>query len=254
MAGLFHKFGTAACLFRNGTFWRRFSALVFDCRHRMTYSQTGEDALLRAFLAARLGDARYQGFYVDIGAHDPTRFSNTKMFWQKGWRGINVDAMESAIRKFRKARPGDVNVWTGIGGASGELAFYEFDEPTLNTFSETERDEVLSRGAFHLVATSKVPVTTLKDLLDTHLPEGRRIDFLTIDVEGMELEILRSNDWERYRPDYILVEVHAGASIERVSGSEIARFLQAHGYVHAGQTLFTSLFRHSDVAVEGVWA
>jgi len=204
-----------------------------------TYAQYGEDAMLRGFMDRRCRNPGYRGFWVDIGAHHPTRFSNTRMFSEMGWRGINVDALRPAIDLFRKRRKRDVNVWTGVGGQRGTLDFFQFAEPAYDTFSR-ERIEALARAWGRALkegvdyAVVRVPVVTLKELLDAHLPAGQKIDFMTVDAEGLDLEILKSNDWARYRPDFLLVETECGA--------ELGGFLETVGYVRAGKGVNTEVW------------
>jgi len=205
-----------------------------------TYSQYGEDAALRGFMDVRCRTPGYRGFWVDVGAHHPTRFSNTRMFSEMGWRGINVDALKAAVGLFRRSRKRDVNVWTGVGGRKGTLDFFQFDEPAYDTFSR-ERVETLGRewgrelkeGVDFTVV--KVPVVTLKDLLDEHLPAGQHIDFLTVDAEGMDLEILKSNDWTKYRPDFLLAETECGAQLDAL--------LRSVGYARVGRGVNTEIWR-----------
>lgn len=212
-----------------------------------TYSQYGEDACLRGFMDVRCRDRAYRGFWVDVGAHHPTRFSNTRMFSEMGWTGINVDAMSDAMDLFRKRRPRDVNVNVGIGDASGELTYYLFPDHAYNTFVKARVDELAREWGRELVEgldyqTRKVPVITLKELLDRYLPKGQKIDFLTIDAEGMDLAILKSNDWSRYRPDFVLAEVLPASSGGNILESETARYLCDMGYRFAGQCASTTIF------------
>ena len=211
-----------------------------------TYSQYGEDACLRGFMDRRCRDREYCGFWVDIGAHHPTRFSNTRMFSEMGWWGINVDAMSDAIELFRKRRPKDINVNVGVGAVPGELDYYQFPDHAYNTFVKARVDELGREWGHDLVEgrdyhVCKVPVVTLKELLDVHLPSGQKIDFLSVDAEGLDLEILKSNDWEKYRPDYVFAEVEGPLS--DAGGSEMLRFLRAVGYELVGRCVVTAIFK-----------
>src|SRR5437868_6288327 len=89
----------------------------FPRRHVvMSYSQDGEDLVLSRFLSSE-----NKGFYVDVGAHHPTRFSNTYFFYKKGWRGINIDAMPGSMIAFDKMRPRDTNVEAAISDNDSEI-------------------------------------------------------------------------------------------------------------------------------------
>lgn len=186
-------------------------------------------------------DRSYRGFWVDIGAHHPVRYSNTRMFSDLGWRGINVDALKESIRLFERARPRDINLCLGVGEADGELDYYAFSDPSVNTFSKAAADEVSKGGEVPRI--EKIPVKTLKTILDEHLPSGQHIDFFDIDVEGLDPQVLRSNDWTKYRPDFILVEIHGPEPWK----SEISAYLVSLGYAFAAQCRFTSVFRAPEV-------
>src|ERR1700676_3422099 len=101
----------------------------FSC---LSYSHEGEDMVLR-----RIFHTQTSGFYVDVGAHHPYRFSNTCYFYRRGWRGINIDPNPDAIMAFRRDRPSDVNVCVGVSDIAGVLSFPLFNEPALNTFDST---------------------------------------------------------------------------------------------------------------------
>ena len=218
----------------------RISTWLFARRAVKSYSQCGEDAVLRGLMAERVMDRSYHGFWVDIGAHHPVRYSNTRMFSDLGWRGINVDALKESIRLFEKARPRDINLCLGVGETEGELDYYAFSDSSVNTFSKAAADEVSKGGEMPRV--EKIPVKTLKTILDEHLPSGQHIDFFDIDVEGLDLQVLQSNDWTKYRPDFILVEIHGSEPWK----SEISSYLASLGYAFAAQCRFTSAFKMSE--------
>ena len=212
---------------------------------KVSFSQYGEDVLLRGFLEERVNNSDYRGFWVDIGAHDPYRFSNTKLFSDIGWRGLNVDAMPDAIEKFAKYRPNDINVNVGVGDTDGDLDYYIFNDYVVNTFSKAFADEVIKNGG-ELKGIKKVPVVTLKALLDRYLPKDQYIDFMTIDTEGLDIEILKSNDWGKYKPDYILIELHPrkGGIVGNwsIPCGEVSMYLREKGYRFVGQCFCTTLF------------
>ena len=103
----------------------------FDGYARKSYSQEGEDMILR-----RLFEKQKTGFYVDVGAHHPKRFSNTLFFYKKGWHGINIDAMPNSMSLFDKIRPRDINLEVPISEKKQKLKYYMFNEPALNGFSK----------------------------------------------------------------------------------------------------------------------
>jgi FkbM family methyltransferase len=197
-----------------------------DLSHaQVSFAQEGEDLVL-----ARLFPKK-DGWYVDIGAHDPYRFSNTALLSARGWRGINVDASEAAVARFQAARPRDINIHAGVGTASASLTFFEFNEPALSTFVEARAKELeaLDRG-YQVIRRVTVPVLSLREILERNLPSGQAIDFLTVDVEGLDLEVLRSGDWNRFRPRVLVVEELNVGSIEDLRDRPLVAFLHDRGY------------------------
>lgn len=190
----------------------------------------------------RVFEDRSKGFYVDIGAHHPRRFSNTYHFYRMGWAGINVDATPGSMEPFRRLRPRDTNIEAAVSREPREITFYLYNEPALNTFIERSFNEA---SPYHLVGERTLMTRTLGELLSQYLPTGQKIDFLSIDVEGMDLEVLESNDWQRFRPGYVLVECRGGSSINQVSDDDTVRFLEERRYVLLAKTLNTLIFREA---------
>lgn len=206
---------------------------------RRFYSQAGEDMLLSLYYEGK----KHKGFYVDVGAHHPYRFSNTAYFYKRGWRGINIEPTPSLFKAFPRRRRRDINLNVGIGNGE-KLTFYVFNEGALNTFDpEIARSRDGSYdGKYRIIDRIEVQTRTLADILDKHLPAGTPIDLLTIDVEGMDFDVLKSNDWTRYLPQFILVECES--ELDDLSDDEIYQFLHAKGYSIAGRTLYTTLFKY----------
>lgn len=200
-----------------------------------SYSQEGEDLILDRFLE---GDV--QGFYVDIGAHHPVRFSNTYLFYRRGWRGINIDAMPGSMKDFERVRPRDINIECGVAGSPGRLSYHRFNEPALNTFDATEA-QLKNKLPYQLIDTVEVEVQRLDALLERYLPAGQQIDFLSVDVEGKDEEVLRSNDWIRYRPRFILAET-LRTDMLNLSACPVVQFLRSVGYKPVAKAYNTSFF------------
>jgi FkbM family methyltransferase len=217
---------------------RRVQGLVSDTYAVRSYSQEGEDMILRRIFERRAG-----GFYVDIGAHHPRRFSNTFFFYKRGWRGINVDATPGSMTAFRRQRPRDVNVEAAVSRDGRELTLKVYDEPALNTLNEGGggADVQVAEG-YQVVAERRLATTRLADILRQHLPPGQAITFMSVDVEGMDLEVLEGNDWGRFRPEVVLVEC-VGRGITDVAENATARFLQGQGYEPIAKTMYTFFFR-----------
>ena len=182
---------------------------------RHSYSQQGEDIVIDTLLGNKKS-----GFYVDVWAHDPVRFSNTKRFYDRGWKGINIEPNPLLINKFEKTRKRDTNLNIGISKKNGRLFFYEFLPSTVSTFSEKEKNRCLKEG-FKLQSMSKISVRTLKFVLNKYC-RSKQIEFLSIDTEGTDLAVLESNNWEKVKPTVICVETN--------KNNKIAAYLKERGY------------------------
>ena len=198
---------------------------------RLSWSQEGEDLLIDRFF-----QDEHVGFFVDVGAHHPTRFSNTFYFYQKGWRGILIDATPGLDLLFKAKRPGDVFENSAVAKNAGDLKFFCYAETALNSLQiRSDLDTDLLSATESVV----VPAAPLRDILaKLHCP--RSFELLSVDVEGADLDVLRSNDWERFRPRYVVVEALEEVELFRDEGSE---YLMGLGYKPVGATRFSRLFQ-----------
>lgn len=189
----------------------------YELYGKHVYSQDGEELFLREMFAEK-----DQGIYVDIGANHPFRFSNTWWAYEKGWRGINVEPDVRNYKLLKSLRCEDVNINCGISDKEGELQYYEFEESALNTFCEEEAERL---GNYTNVR--KVKVCKMSTILEEQ--KIKKIDFMDIDVEGMELKVLSSINWDNVSVKYILIE-QRGLSLAEVLQSEEYTFLAKQGY------------------------
>lgn len=187
------------------------------------YAQDGEDLVL-----SRLLEDKESGFYVDIGAHHPTRFSKTYLFYLKGWTGINIDAQPESMAVFKKHRPRDINIECGVGLSNGQENYYQFNEPALNTFDKSEAN-IKNIGKYKIINIVEVKIRRLDEILDNYISENQNIDFMSVDVEGKDLEVLKSNNWLKYRPKYILAET-LRENILKINECPLVIFLGNVGY------------------------
>lgn len=218
--------------------WMRLLAIRFwhfDPYKVASWSQAGEDMVLR-----HIFETQSCGFYVDVGAHHPLRYSNTFHFYRLGWRGINIDATPGSMDLFKVMRPRDINVEAAIFDSKRQMTFYQFNDPAVSTFDPAlakERDGII----WKLIGQCELETQPLAEILATHLPADQAIDFLSIDVEGMDEQVLRSNDWQRYRPRVVVIET-LGQDVGQVMESAPAAFLRAQGYSLLAKTAHTAFF------------
>lgn len=198
------------------------------------FSHSGEDAILQNIFSQKLS-SKEKGFFIDVGAFHPTASSNTYLFYINGWTGINIDACPGSMDGFNKIRPKDINLEIGITGSAQELTYYYIGkDSSMNSFSKEHLEEI---GMVNHVK-KEIPVRTyrLSEVLDKHLPNGQCIDFLTIDVEGFDHEVLNSNDWKKYRPKVIVVELHA-KTLNDVLDNDTTKYLQSLDYTACAKTI-----------------
>ena len=184
----------------------------------LSYSQEGEDMILKYIFGKKK-----DGFYVDVGAYHPRRFSNTYHFYKKGWHGINIDAND--MTGFKTTRDRDINLQLVVGDGNTKI-YRKFKEGAFNTCYDNY--VVGSDFIGGVSCTSHSLSTILKDC------KVNKIDFMSIDVEGMDLEVLQSNDWDKYKPTVILIED---------SDEFITVYLKSLGYKLAAKTLHTLIFK-----------
>lgn len=185
---------------------------------------------------------RAQGFYVDVGAHHPVRYSNTYYFYQRGWRGINIDAMPGSMEAFARLRPGDINLELGVAEDRAILSYYRFKEPAVNAFCLSQERLAELTASFGLVDKLEIDAVPLAEILRDHLPRGQHIDLLSVDAEGLDLEVLRSNDWHMYRPTIVLAEDLTAFTLAKVLHSPITAFLEKRGYEACAKMHHTILY------------
>lgn len=169
----------------------------------VTYSQNREDVILAGFF--KEGE---KGLYVDIGANHPLNGSVTKLFYERGWRGLNIEPSRKMFTLLKEDRPKDINLNIGIAEKAGTLTLREYADVGYSTMSETmmKEHEAQPQSTTERYVEYKVPVKPLKTVFAEQ--KVRSIQFMKIDIEGYEYHALASNDWEKYRPEVICIEAN----------------------------------------------
>jgi FkbM family methyltransferase len=170
------------------------------------YAQRGEDRRLATLLGKRR-----RGFYIDVGAWDPVTDSVTKHFYDRGWRGINIEPHPVFHARLAAARRRDINLPVALGDVPGTERIILVGETGLSTFEApfagyAEEWVKENRHSPATVDERPVEVTTLAAICRAHVPPRTEIDFLKIDVEGWEERVLRGGDWDAFRPRILVVE------------------------------------------------
>jgi hypothetical protein len=204
---------------------------------KISYSQEGEDVVLNRFF-----EKKEDGFYVDIGAHHPHRFSNTYLFYLKGWTGINIDAMPGSMAPFKQSRPRDINLEIPILLERSKMIYYQFNEPALNGFSSKLSEERNKKTKYRIINEVNLEGLPLCVVLEKYLPnKNMTIDFMSVDVEGLDLEVLKSNDWNKFRPNVLLVEL-LGSYLDSIGDDPVYQFLSEKKYLVFSKCVKTVIF------------
>lgn len=201
----------------------------FYRKFKTSFSKSGEDIQLWQLLK------KEKGVYIDVGAHHPILGNNTYFFYLRGWQGINVEPNSTFEPLYKKFRGKDYLYKGGIANFDGELEYFEFSTDVFNTFSGSHIEKLNLEDK--ISDSNQIPVITLSTLIRNYLQEPFSIDFLSVDVEGMELEVMQGNDWSKFRPRYILLESHK--SLKDDLESDLTKFLYANKYELIGKSLLS---------------
>ena len=209
---------------------------------KKSYAMDGEDLAIDQYI-----EKKEKGFYVDIGAHHPIHRNNTQLLFNRGWEGINIDVNQFSIDLFNFLRPDDLNLLTAISDQEGEITFYyqkKFSQ--LNTTDKKIAHEHFN-GNFN---ERLVKCQSIHNILINSKYKDAKIDFLNIDVEGAEMKVLRTLNFEIYDPKLICIEILGYRDLDsmereiRIKDDEIYRYLIEKNYkkVWSGSSYCSHLF------------
>jgi FkbM family methyltransferase len=182
-----------------------------------SYSQYGEDLIIDGIIGNKTN-----GFFIDVGANDPIILNNTKRFYDRGWTGINIEPNPFLFKNIIDCRHRDINLNVGIGSQEQILPFYVLSADTLSTFDRQSAERNYRDLGERIVKTIHIQTLPLLKIFETYAKD-QIVDFISIDVEGYELEVLKSNNWKRYRPYLLVIEITPRAI-------DIIPFLKDQGY------------------------
>lgn len=210
---------------------------LYDLLGKRSFGQSGEDIIV----ASEFGKKK-NGFYVDIGAFHPKMFSNTYLFYKRGWSGVVVEPNTELLRLHEEIRPRDMHVNLGVGEKESVMEYIMMDQPASNTFVEAEANESVEKAGRKIIDRKPIAVWPLKKIMYQYVPKNIEIDILSVDTEGMDLEVLKSNDWEKYRPKIIICE-DMDFDFTNWKKSKIATYLVELGYEILGKTPYSLIFK-----------
>jgi len=212
--------------------------------YKKSYAQCGEDMMIDAALR---GLNINKGTYLDIGAHHPYYFSNTQFLYEKGFSGVNCEPNPYLHKMFESKRKRDTNLNIGISIYSEdvELDFYSMNPPTLSTFVKDEAERYAGMKAHEIEEILKIQTMNINKVIETYYKECP--NFISIDVEGLDCDILRTFDFTKYSPEVFCIEVaeyNINGTYQRVE--EIDIIMKDNGYFIYADMYQNAIYVHKN--------
>ena len=197
---------------------------------KLSYSLSGVDLLIDYIFKNK----KY-GFYIDIGCNHPVYSNNTYLLYKRGWKGINIDLDAKSIELFNNFRKNDVNINAALSSSVKDIDLYFYhDKSPINTINKANTLIHIDKPKI-----KKIKTQSLNDILINSNFSNVEIDFISIDVEGHELEVLKGINFDKYIPKIISIE-YLDTSLKRIElknfklenvlNSKIYKFLLEKNY------------------------
>ncbi len=208
-------------------------------RPRQSYAQCGEDLILsHIFMWLKIDRVRY----LDIGAHHPCWLSNTYLLYKQGFRGVLVEPDPILHKVISKYRPRDLTLNVGVGvGGEKEADFFVMTTKTLNTFSREEAMKYQGYGSQKIEEVIRIPLVSVNQIILEYFEACP--NFISLDVEGLDLQILQDFDFGRFRPEVFCIETltYTENNTEH-KVTEIIEFMECNGYFVYADTYINTIF------------
>ena len=207
---------------------------------KKTYSTFGEDLIIEKYF-----EKKKKGFYVDIGCYHPLEGNNTYLLFKKGWNGINVDVNSLSVDLFNKARVNDYNVNLAVSNQKKRLKIYYRKKINMLNTTSKKLAKIHFRNGFE---EKIIGASSLNSIINNSKFKKNKIDFLNIDVEGSELDVLKSLNFKRFKPKLICVEIHNheemyNEDLDYLKRNAVYKFLIKKGYKIFWNKGFSFIFR-----------
>jgi len=194
---------------------------------KKTYSLFQEDLFIKKYFKNRS-----KGFFIDVGCYHPLDGNNTQLLYKKGWNGINFDINHYSIKLFEFFRKRDINIHSGISNKKTKLTMYYRKEINMLNTLDKKIAKIHFRNGFK---KKNIQVNTLNFFISKYFKKIEKIDFLNIDVEGVELNVLKSLNFKQYKPQLICIEIHNSKNMydtnyDYLKSNDIYKYLINKGY------------------------
>ena len=209
-------------------------------KNSKSFSQEGEDKFLLEYFKDRLN-----GFYIDVGAFHPYRINNTYLLYKKGFRGINIDISATSIDFFDLARPDDVNLNVGASDKFEEKIFFSKKNLSFhNTLSKSLAESHIQTEPFK--KKYSISCKTLDEIIEKTKFSNEIIDFLNIDAEGYDYQVLLGLNLKKYNPEVICIEISPliDKKNDNYKDTKIYEHLLKHGYKLSWKGFNSFIFTH----------
>ena len=211
-----------------------------EVNKKVSYSQCGEDLIIDfIFTTLKIESPTY----LDLGAHHPYYLSNTAFFYLKNSFGVSVEPDPDLFKLIKNERPNEISLNVGVGIEGSEVAdFYIMNIPTLNTFSKSEAERYASYPGKSIKEVIKLPLLTVNQIIQSNF-KGKAPNFVSLDVEGMDFEIVNSFEFDKYRPEVFCIETltYTEDNTERKLNNIIEYMLNKDYFLYA-DTYINSIF------------
>ena len=198
---------------------------------KKNYSLLGEDKFIEKYFRNKA-----KGFYIDVGCYHPLVGNNTQLLYRKGWNGINLDINYYSIKIFNFLRKRDINIHLGISNKKDKLTMYYRKEINmLNTLDEKIAKIYFKNG----YKKKNIQVNTLDYCIHKTFKKLNKIDFINIDVEGLELNVLKSLNFTIYKPQLVCVEIH---NYKNLKSNKVYNFLVKKSYKIVWKNKYSFIF------------
>ena len=201
--------------------------------NKKTYSLFGED-----LAASKFFKNKKKGFYIDIGCYHPTHINNTYLLYKKGWNGINIDVSQFSIDLFKFMRPDDLNYKCAVSETKKKVnLYYQKEHSQLTSINKLTAKKFIKGRLKKKIINSY----SLEEILSWSKYKDYEIDFLDVDVEGADLQVLKGLNFSKRKPKLICVEIHQ----KNFRKHKIYRFLIKKKYKLIWQQSFSFLFKRN---------